>query len=298
MTPRPGPNMRALVTGWFSYEGMRATAGDLIVRDVVSGWLDDAGIAHDVADGAVGGSLSLVDVVPDRYDVLVFACGPFGNGPPITDLLETFADARVVGVNLSMLEPIAAWNPFDVLLARDSDQEANADVAFAGRAETVPVVGRIEVGAQPEYRDRVRHAEVGRAISTLLGSRDLAVVEIDTEIEENRGGLRTPAQIEGVIAKMDAVVTTRVHGTVFALRAGVPPLVIDPIAGGAKVAAHARAIGWPLVLTADECETAALNQALDRCLCPEATTLARDCAARARLRVDELRRRFLDGIVP
>ena len=34
---------------------------------------------------------------------------------------------------------------------------------------------------------------------------------------------------------MDAVVTTRLHGTVLAIKNGVPPVVIDPIAGGRKV---------------------------------------------------------------
>ena len=41
--------MRALVAGWFSFEGMGATAGDILARDVVCGWLEEAAIPYDVA---------------------------------------------------------------------------------------------------------------------------------------------------------------------------------------------------------------------------------------------------------
>ena len=41
--------MKALVAGWFSFPEMGATAGDVLVRDVVCGWLDEAGCPYDVA---------------------------------------------------------------------------------------------------------------------------------------------------------------------------------------------------------------------------------------------------------
>ena len=41
--------MRVLVTGWFSFEGMGATAGDLMCRDVLVSWLETEGIAHEIA---------------------------------------------------------------------------------------------------------------------------------------------------------------------------------------------------------------------------------------------------------
>ncbi len=58
----------------------------------------------------------------------------------------------------------------------------------------------------------------------------------------------TAAQVEAVIARADVVVTTRLHGLVLALKNGVPALAIDPVAGGAKVAAQAAAWGWPVLL--------------------------------------------------
>ena len=40
--------MVVLVTGWFSFEQMGATAGDLLVRDLVCEWLECAGLSCDV----------------------------------------------------------------------------------------------------------------------------------------------------------------------------------------------------------------------------------------------------------
>ena len=58
----------------------------------------------------------------------------------------------------------------------------------------------------------------------------------------------TAAQVEAVIGRVDVVVTTRLHGLVLALKHGVPALAVDPVAGGAKVAAQAAAWGWPVLL--------------------------------------------------
>ena len=41
--------MRVLVAGWFSFEHMGATAGDLMARDVACRWLAEAGCPFDVA---------------------------------------------------------------------------------------------------------------------------------------------------------------------------------------------------------------------------------------------------------
>jgi exopolysaccharide biosynthesis predicted pyruvyltransferase EpsI len=63
----------------------------------------------------------------------------------------------------------------------------------------------------------------------------MAVIAIDTRLDENRTGLRTAGEVESLIARMDVVLTTRLHGMVLALKNGVPAIAIDSVAGGAKV---------------------------------------------------------------
>jgi hypothetical protein len=58
----------------------------------------------------------------------------------------------------------------------------------------------------------------------------------------------------------------RLRGLVLGLKHGRPVVACDPIAGGAKVTRQATALGWPLILGAEEVGPAALDTALERCL--------------------------------
>jgi hypothetical protein len=285
--------MKALVAGWFSFEEMGATAGDLIARDLVCDWLTAAGRPFDVAVAPpFTGGVDWRQVDPAAYGDVVFVCGPFGNGWPLTEFLERFEGRRLIGLNLSMLEPLDVWNPFDLLLERDSSRTSRPDVSFLCAGAKVPVAGIVLVHPQHEYPDAM-HAAANDAISRLVASREMAAVPIDTRLDVNGTGLRTPAEVESLIAKMDVVLTTRLHGTALAIKNGVPPLVIDPIAGGRKVMAQARAIGWDVAFTADELDDARLSAALDYCL----SRKARDDAARVRERAVGTAREVRDAFV-
>jgi len=284
--------VRALVVGWFSFPYMGATAGDLLARDTVCEWLDDIGAAYDVAGTEQFGGLDVEGANPQRYSHVVFVCGPLGNGTPVTELFERFAHARVVGVDVSMLQDLAEWNPFHLLLERDSSRTARPDVTFAAPSAPVPVVGLVLVHEQKEYVGAM-HAHVHEQIRAALGSVQAAVVEIDTGLDPpNTTGLRSADQIESLIARMDAVVTTRLHGLVLAIKHGVPALAIDPIRGGAKIARQAAAIGWPIALVAEEATEAAIREGLRTCLTADARSSAHAAADRARNAVSAIEEAF------
>lgn len=288
--------MRTLVAGWFSFEQMGATAGDLMTRDLAKQWLEDAGHSVDLAVAEpFQGGVDWRNVDPGAYQQVVFVCGPCGNGWPLTDFLERFRAVRLVGLNLTMLEPLEVWNPFDLLLERDSSRTSRPELAFLSELPRVPVVGLILVHAQQEYQSGL-HPAANDAAERLLAGSGAAVVRIDTRLDVNATGLRSPAQVESLIARMDAVVTTRLHGTVLALKNGIPALAIDPILGGAKIRRQCETIGWPLVFNADTLDGAALAQALQYCLTEQARTQARDCAARARAAAWQTRDQFIKDV--
>ena len=100
---------------------------------------------------------------------------------------------------------------------------------------------------------------------------------VDTRLAH--GDWRSPAtaeQVEAVIARADVVVTTRLHGLVLALKQGVPALAVDPVAGGAKVAAQAAVWGWPVLLARSG------NPVLDRDELDRRWAWCRSAAGRAR----------------
>lgn len=287
---------RALLAGWFSIE-RGDTAGDLLALEVVEGWLTEAGWPHDVAAaGSRGVDWSSVD--PDLYSHVVVICGPAGHGLRTAKLISRFSRCRLVGVNLSMIAPLRDWNPFDVLIERDSARASRPDLAFLAAPRPVPVVGRVLAGTQREYA-RPMHDVANQAIERLLAAREVAVVPIDTRMPpKNKTGWRTPAQVEAVVARMDMVVTTRLHGLVLALKNAVPALAVDAIGGGAKVRAQANATGWPAIFTADDLDEQAMGAAMDWCLSPEARRQAGQCAANASVEAQRSREQLLAALGP
>jgi len=185
--------------------------------------------------------------------------------------------------------PTDEWSPFDVLIERDSTTGANPDIVFLSPRRLVPVVGICLVEPYDEGLTDVAN----RAIERLTRSREMACVPIDTRLDTNPAGLRTPAEIESLLARMDVVVTTRLHGAVLALKNGVPVIPIDPEAGGAKIRRQVESIGWPILFCADALDDALLAKALDFCLTDAARLEARACAARAATKVEQLRDRFV-----
>lgn len=282
--------MRVLVTGWFSFPDAHATAGDLLARDLACEWLKSAGYEFDIALAPpFQGGINLFEADPENYSHAIFVCGPFEKKALEAQFLGRFANSYVIGLDLTMITPLDEWNPFDSLLERDSSDAARPDIVFLSRSAPVPVVGVCLVEPYEGAITDVAHA----AISRLIASREISVVQIDTRLDKNTTGLRSPAEIESLLARMDVVITTRLHGLVLALKNGVPAIAIDPEAGGAKIKRQAETIGWAQVFTADAVSDVALEKAFDYSLTEEARVRARECSKRAAKVVEEIRGEFI-----
>jgi hypothetical protein len=201
--------MKTLVAGWFSYEQGHATAGDLLTRDVVCAWLERAGYPYDIALAApFRGGVDWRQVDPADYSHVVFVCGPFQRTKLELEFLQRFNRCRLIGLNLSMPEPLSQWNPFDLLLERDSSEGGHADLAFLSPLTDVPVVGVRLVEPHPGSRTDVANA----AIRRLIESREMAVVDINTRLDVACANpLRTPAEIESLIARVDVLAWEKVR---------------------------------------------------------------------------------------
>lgn len=289
--------MRVLLAGWFSFEHMGATAGDLAVRDLVGGWLRRAAIQFDVAVAApFTGGVAWDHVDPADYSHVVFVCGPFGNGPPVDTMLEPFRHCRWFGLDLSMLQKLDEFNPFEVLWERDSNRTVRPDLAFIAPTHAVPVVGVVLVHPQKEYGKRGLHEQANQKIHDLLSRHACARVAIDTRLDKNLTNLRTAEEVETLIARVDVVVTTRLHGTVLALKHAIPALALDPIAGGAKITLQAKVLDWPYCLLADQIDDAQLDEAFKNCLSDAGKAKALACANKATQLLDGIDAQFIDAI--
>ncbi|MFD7701293.1 polysaccharide pyruvyl transferase family protein [Streptomyces caelestis] len=267
---RPGPR-RVLLTGWFSFRDGEATAGDVLALRRVEEVLRGAGMAYDVvwSPGFRPEALHFDDVRPGDHSHLVFVCGPL-HGPQVEELHRRFAHCVRIAVGTSVIDPDgAAVTGFHRVLARDAPgSEPSEDLA--ARAPAVParpVVGVILTHGQQEYAGQRRHGQVAELVTRWLAGKDCARLELETRLDTRDWHLSaTPAQVQSVLARLDLVVTDRLHGLVLALRVGTPVLAIDPVAGGAKVTAQARACGWPALLAAERLDARRLERWWDWCL--------------------------------
>ena len=293
-----GPGGKTLVTGWFSFEEVVATVGDLLARDVLCGWLARGGFPYEVANAPlVGGGVDWREVDPAAYGRVVFVCGPFGRRPLLERLVERFAGVPLVGVNLSMLEGEGGWDPFELLFERDggANGRARPDLSFLAPPQpSLPVTAVLLAHPQAEYAGGL-HAGAAAAIARLPDQRRTALLHTDTDLLDG-DRTRSAAEVMTLIARSDLVVTTRMHGLVLSLRAGVPAVAIDPIEGGAKVSRQAEAVGWPAVLLAEEVSDRELGEAFDWCLSDEARERALACASDARSELEELERSFVAAL--
>jgi len=285
--------VKALVVGWFSYENSDYTAGDLLASDVVCEWLDEIDMPYDVAlASSMKGGVDLRQLRASDYALVVFVCGPFMRNAWEADFLAQFAGAYLIGINLSLPFPLEEWNPFDVLLERDSNRLARPDITLLSHRRLVPVVGLCLCEPYGE-------ADVPRAnayIERLVRSKEMSIVPVDTRLDINATGLRTSAEVESVLARMDAVITTRLHGTVLSLRNGVPVLVIDPEVGGGRIYRQATSLGWPIAYTVDALDDETLARALDSCLSHGAQELAARCASGGVEKLHDLKPQFAAAV--
>lgn len=272
--------MRVLVTGWPSFLHGEATAGDVLAMEAVRAALTRAGVECRLAWSPVlrPGGLDLARAEPASYTHLVFACGPL-HGRQVEDLHRRYADCTRVAVGVSVIDPAdPAVTGFDAVLARDAPAAApRRDLAALPATPSVPVAGVVLAPGQAEYGDRRRHDRVERELGEWLAARECARLPLDTRLDPRDWRLfTTAAELEAVLRRLDVVVTTRLHGLVLALKNGIPALAVDPVGGGAKVTAQARAWSWPAVVTPPAAppgervlDTAELDRWWAWCLSPE-----------------------------
>jgi Polysaccharide pyruvyl transferase len=257
--------MRVLVTGWFSFDEVVATIGDELGADVVTGWLRELGIDHDVAWAPyLGRGPHWRDLDPTGYTHLLFVSGPLMDMPLLRELTAVFGSAQRLAVNVSVV-PDDARPLFHQVWERDGAGTTRPDLAIGTRTPDVPVVAVAFAPAQEEYGPRSRAEQVRATIEGWLRARGTAWFELDMDLFD-KPYERFPSQVEALVRRADVVVSMRLHALVLGLAHGVPVIACDAIAGGAKVSAQAAALGWPVVLRAGEIDPTTLDAALEHAL--------------------------------
>lgn len=286
MDPGGTTALRVLVVGWSSVLHGEATAADVLAMEAVDTALAEGAVERDIAWSRATcppGGLLYDELDPRAYTHVVWVCGPL-HGTPVVELHERFAHAVRIAVGAAVLDRSdPAVRRFDHLLtADDEDRALQTLVDLAGRPRVViPVVGTFLSAGRDAGGLRRRQDHAADAVTRWLRSTVVGRVDLDARVDA--GDWRLPAtagQVGALVARLDAVITLRLHGLGLALKSGVPVVAVDVVPGGGRVRAQANAWGWP-VLRGDELSRAALEESLTWCLSGEGRAAAARAAARA-----------------
>jgi hypothetical protein len=245
---------RLLLASWASVLGGGPTAGDVLALEAVRRLTTDCRIAADIAcetgRASDGHEVEWRFVDPALYEGLIFVCGPIIAGSQsLRQLFGRFDGCKKIGVGVSILPKTSPdhWNPFDLVLARDGLPETYGDVATSWTSppqgcQTEHVIGICLRGPQREDGKAMSmHEEASRIIDAITVALGYPVMRLETRMDSC--GLDVDSMCRAFsIPRL--VITTRLHGALFALSNGVPVLALDQVRGGGKLSAVLRRLGW------------------------------------------------------
>ena len=85
------------------------------------------------------------------------------------------------------------------LAGKNSSLDVRPDMVFLSKEPKVSVVGICLVEPYPGALDAIAN----EAIQRLVDKRPMAIVPIDTRLDKNETNLRSPAEVEPLIANVD-----------------------------------------------------------------------------------------------
>ncbi|WP_228456830.1 polysaccharide pyruvyl transferase family protein [Streptomyces durbertensis] len=210
----------------------------------------------------MSGGRSPLEMPAEEFDRLVFLCGP-AHGEQVRALHRRFAHCLRIAVGVSVVDPdAAAVRGFHHVVARDAPglpPETDLSLAARPAGSPPPVAAVVLTHGQGEYGDR-RHRYAADTLVASLPGRDCAYADVDTRLDRDDWRLcRTADQCQALLSRFDLVVTDRLHGL-------LPALAVDPVRGGAKVTAQARACGWPALVPVERLTGRELDRWCTWCL--------------------------------
>lgn len=249
--------------------GGGATIGDLRAVENLSAELSARGHPHTVLTNhalPVSGHLAIDDLrsVGTGIETIVFVCGPLVEHRRLIEFLARQRSARKIAVGVSVLSNQRRMTEqFDLVLARDGLGRQSFDLAISStRRCEPPTPGRLKLalcyrGNQKEYgKGRADAARAESLLDGLASEMQADVIRIDTVLRLGNGA----DDIEEKFRSADIVLTTRLHGALFALANGKPVVAIDQIRGNGKVKPVLDRLGWPAAFGVEQVEPTRLYE--------------------------------------
>ena len=243
------------------------------------------------------------EIDPLAYRVCLFICGPLPTDwPEGRERLLSFANAQRLAVGTTLASPSsrsAAESVFHAFLARDGFERRWMDLSLSCdwpiaktelRANEIAVCLR---GKEDYFGPDDASAYVEAMFESGLRRRGESFSQISTVLRTAKDDAKV---LETQFAKPAGVVTTRLHGTLLALRNRTPWIAIDQVIGGGKVRSINEQLSWPLSLASEELSLRGLERAFATLRDPALFARLHDVRERAIAQSFETRTAALDWV--
>ena len=185
-------------------------------------------------------------VKPKKYSHLILVCGPIypsflvSHGLDISD----FSHCVTIGINLSLIQPLSLWNPFDHLYERDSSENVRPDLALASYYKNKYLIGICLIESQKEYGDLQLHKKTVNVVKEFSKTKKYTFISIDSKLSypENSFCIKDEEDFLSIINKFDLLITNRLHGMIFSSLLNLPTIAIDSVLERGKVTSQANFI--------------------------------------------------------
>jgi hypothetical protein len=293
---------KALIIGAFSDIGKNSTFGDIQAMEVLCSWLNEIEIKFDVLDNVTSNkkNISINEIDPYKYDILIYVCGPFGRNT----YCKKFSHCLKIGIDISIEKDeshyIDSQTCLNLIIPRDSKTIRNPEFAFKASSRDVAVVGVALVHGQGK-KENSKHEEVEAAVKKYFKSNGYAVIKLDTlittPIRKNQTNISSVSQFEALVRRCDFIISSRLHGLVYALKNNVPVIAIDPILGGGKLTKQTEAVNWPIILNGEDISAEKIENAEKEILKIKNTDTIYKVKEFANKRLDEIKHSLINNII-
>lgn len=99
------------------------------------------------------------------------------------------------------------------------------------------------------------------------------------------------------MSKVDVLITNRLHGLVLGLKNNVPVVAVDSVAGGGKVSAQAKALGWQVLIPVEELSVEKLDETVRKCLSQDMLPILKTVHRQAETSLAQTKAQFMKRIM-
>lgn len=199
----------------------------------------------------------------NNYSTFLFICGPLiKDSIELNNLINKFSKIQKIAIGVSILNK--SWNVFDHVFSREGENDLFFDLSIMynhnklieKQKNTYALCLR---GKQREYG--IENCYSDTVDDYVNSMKNIRFDTIDTRLDKKKLDYKI---VYESIATKSLLITTRFHGSLFAVHSGVPFIAIDQIDGNGKIYNFFSKLGWEYVYKYNSIDAVSIEKLINK----------------------------------